>query len=159
MKNKTQLSTVTAVLFIVFLSGYIRGDSNQPAISNSIRNENLDRAQVWQKTNVSTMDILAGPQNEISVPPNAEITCQYMEWTKKIKPSGATPKFLCKLTSNNEVVRIKYGQDTREIFSEVAATLYFGLWGFTPMNCIRSAFAASDVRKTTRSSPRKRSLE
>jgi hypothetical protein len=91
------------------------------------REHYLEKGQVWRKTDIRTLNLLNGPQNEISVPPGTEIRCHYVEW--KNPPTGVSPKFKCKLDSG-EIVRIKYGKENRETFGEVAASRLFWALGF-----------------------------
>jgi hypothetical protein len=85
-------------------------------------------AQVWKPTNVRKMNVTMGPQRGSLIRPNEEITCRYVEW--KGPPTGTQPKFNCKLLRSGEAVRIKYGKENLEIFSEVAATRLFWTLGF-----------------------------
>lgn len=71
------------------------------------------------------MDIMAGPQNEISVPPEQEVTCKFVE--PKTRSKGFSPKFKCKL-NNGATVRVKYS--SRETYSEIAATRLLWALGF-----------------------------
>lgn len=97
-------------------------------ITSEVRKSYIQQAQVWKPTDVSKVDIVAGPQNEISVPPETDVTCEYQEWKKA--PTGATPKFKCKLLNSGATVRVKYGKETREVFAEVAASRLFWALGF-----------------------------
>jgi hypothetical protein len=73
------------------------------------------------------MDIMAGPQNKISVPPGSEFVCTYVEPKEKL--AGVTQKFLCK-TDSGEIVRVKYGKENREMYAEIVATRLFWALGF-----------------------------
>ena len=116
-------------LFVAFLliGAWLFAEESPDKISEKNRDQNLRRAQVWKPVDVSKMDVLAGPQNEISVPPLAEVSCTYIE--PKEKPSGAAKKFLCK-TAKGQTVRVKYGKESKEIFAEVAASRLFWALGF-----------------------------
>jgi hypothetical protein len=96
-------------------------------VTDGFRESCIKRAQVWRPTEVSKMDIMAGPQNEISVPPGAEFVCTYVEPKEKL--AGVTQKFLCK-TESGDVVRVKYGKENKEMYSEIAATRLFWALGF-----------------------------
>lgn len=99
-------------------------------ITEPVRDDYIRRAQVWHNVDVANQDIWAGPQNDISVPPETVVTCQYVEPSKP--PIGAVPKFKCRLPSG-QVLRIKYGGNTRvsrEVFAEVAGTRLLWALGF-----------------------------
>ena len=96
-------------------------------VNDGFRESCIKRAQVWRPTEVSKMDIMAGPQNEISVPPGAEFECTYVEPKEKL--AGVTQKFLCK-TKSGDIVRVKYGKDNKEMYAEIAATRLFWALGF-----------------------------
>jgi hypothetical protein len=99
--------------------------ANQNQISSEERKEYLHRAQVWRPTDVSTMDIVAGPQSEFSVPFNSEVVCSFVVPKKQL--TGTTPKFDCK-TSAGKIVRVKYG--SFECYAEVIATRLLWALGF-----------------------------
>lgn len=92
---------------------------------NWTRKEYLRKGKVWHKTEIPQMDIMAGPQNEISVPPEQEVTCKFVE--PKKRSSGFSPKFKCKL-NNGATLRVKYS--SRETYSEIAATRLLWALGF-----------------------------
>jgi hypothetical protein len=94
-------------------------------IPNWTRKEYLRKGKVWHKTEIPSMNIMAGPQNEISVLPEQEVTCRFVEPKKRSK--GFSPKFLCKL-KDGPVVRVKYS--SRETYSEIAATRLLWALGF-----------------------------
>jgi hypothetical protein len=92
---------------------------------NWTRKEYLRKGKVWQKNDIPKMDIMAGPQNEISVPPEQEVTCKFVE--PRTRSTGFSPKFKCKL-NNGATVRVKYS--SRETYSEIAATRLLWALGF-----------------------------
>jgi hypothetical protein len=94
-------------------------------IPNWTRKEYLRKAKVWHQTEIPMMDIMAGPQNEVAVKPEQEVTCRYVEPKKRSK--GFSPKFTCKL-NDGSVVRVKYS--SRETYSEIAATRLLWALGF-----------------------------
>ncbi len=96
-------------------------------INKDFREEALRRGQVWKAVDVAKMDILAGPQNEVSVPLNSQVECEYIEPKEQLK--GRWPKFLCK-TSKGPIVRVKYGEQNKEIYAEAAASRLFWALGF-----------------------------
>ena len=85
----------------------------------------IKRAQVWRKTNVSSMNVALGPQGEGTFAPEATVTCKYV----KEAFTGATPKFGCDL-GEDEHVKVRYGRDNNEIFAGVAATRLLWALGF-----------------------------
>ncbi len=91
------------------------------------REKYMERAQVWKPTEVAKMNTLAGPQNEVSAPLNAQIECEYIEPKEQLK--GRWPKFLC-TTPNGNVVRIKYGAENKEIYAESAGSRLVWALGF-----------------------------
>jgi hypothetical protein len=115
-------------LLLLFIAPFTNAEVKIGEAKGGSRDHYLEKGQVWRKQDIPKLNILRGPQNQISVPPGAEIRCQYVEWKKP--PSGASPKFNCKLQRNGEAVRIKYGKDNREIFAEVLASRLFWALGF-----------------------------
>jgi hypothetical protein len=91
------------------------------------RDSALKRARVWKSVDIPKMNILAGPQNDVSVPFESTIECDYVEPKEKL--TGVWPKFLCKLKSGH-IVRTKYGTENKEIYAEAAATRLFWALGF-----------------------------
>lgn len=72
------------------------------------------------------MNIAAGPENEIAVPAESEVRCNYIEERGEV--IGATPKFKCTLLDSGIVVRIKFSR--RETFAEIAGTRLLWALGF-----------------------------
>ena len=95
-------------------------------LTPAARADAIVRAQVWQKTDVASMDLLAGPQGPGSFAPGHEVACEY---AADHPPEGHSPKFYCKLTKE-DVVKVKFGADNGEAFGEVAATRLFWALGF-----------------------------
>ena len=73
---------------------------------------------------IASRNIKAGPQDESGFGPEAAVTCDYVE----DKQTG-TPKFDCALSSDDKI-RVKYGEQNGEIYSEVAATRLLWALGF-----------------------------
>jgi hypothetical protein len=94
-------------------------------IPNWTRKQYLRKGKVWHKTEIPRMDILAGPQNDIAVPAEQEVTCKFVE--PKKRSSGFSPKFKCTL-NNGAMVRVKYS--SRETYAEIAATRLLWALGF-----------------------------
>jgi hypothetical protein len=85
----------------------------------------LRRSQVWTPTDVSKIDIKAGPQGKGSFSPGETVTCEYVNRSA----TGNSPKFMCAITHEDEV-KVKYGADNGETFAEVAATRLLWALGF-----------------------------
>jgi hypothetical protein len=101
-------------------------NSNQSKyVSPEARLQAIRRAKVWSPTNVRAMDLRAGPRGSDAFGPNQTVSCTYRD--KKL--SGHSPKFLCAITSDDEV-KVKYGSDNGEVYGEVAATRLFWALGF-----------------------------
>jgi hypothetical protein len=87
----------------------------------------LRRAAVWMRTDVATMDLLAGPARKDAFTFDQQVACDY------IKPSeplgGTTPKFLCAL-SPDDVAKVKYGRKNGEVYAGIAASRLFWALGF-----------------------------
>ena len=95
-----------------------------PADVSKPRLQVVRRAQVWRRTPVSSMNLEAGPP-VTGFMPGQTVTCDYVD----DKPSGGTPKFLCK-TAGGDTLKVKYGRDNGEVFAEVAASRLFWALGF-----------------------------
>jgi hypothetical protein len=85
----------------------------------------IARADVWEPTNVSRMDVRKGPGGPGSFAVGATVTCNYTDE----KLSGHSPKFVCALTPDDEV-KVKYGGANGEVYAEVAATRLLWALGF-----------------------------
>jgi hypothetical protein len=89
------------------------------------RKDEIRRAQVWTPTDVSNMDLRAGPAGKGAFAPDEPVACDYVE--KKL--GGTTPKFDCALTKG-DVVKVKYGADNGEVYASVVASRLFWALGF-----------------------------
>jgi hypothetical protein len=85
----------------------------------------IQRAQIWQKTDVAAMDLRSGPQGRGALAPFAAVTCDYVEQ----KMDGTSPKFTCELAPGDEV-KVKYGADNVEVYGVVAASRLLWALGF-----------------------------
>jgi hypothetical protein len=97
-------------------------------ITSEVRKEYLQKSQIWHQTDIPHMDIMAGPQNEISIPPDTVVPCKYIE-PKEDSVTGVVPKFKCE-TSTGHTVRVKYGRETRELYGEIVSSRLFWALGF-----------------------------
>jgi hypothetical protein len=126
MQAYTKYFRVCPLLTIIFfLLLWLPDPNDLTRVSSEIRRGYLSQAQVWQGTNIPEADILAGPQNSISVPLDADVSCQFIEESVDI---GFTPKFKCILMDSGEIVRVKYSR--RETFAEVGGTRLLWALGF-----------------------------
>jgi hypothetical protein len=86
----------------------------------------IRRAQIWAPTNVSAMDLRAGPRGPGAVPPGEMVTCEYVE---RALP-GTTRKFFCAV-SPGDVVKVRYGPHNGEVEGAVLATRLLWALGFS----------------------------
>jgi hypothetical protein len=93
-------------------------------IDNPAQVEALSRAQVWQPTNVESMDMRQGPGDEGAFSPMATVNCRHIEKER----SGATPKFTCVVEGDE--LKVKYGRENGEVYAEVAASRLLWALGF-----------------------------
>ena len=93
-------------------------------VDNDVRLKALRYAQVWNPVNVASVDIKAGPKDVPGFAAGAEVTCDYVE-----EKLTGTPKFNCALAPK-DTVRVKYGAENGEVYSEVAASRLFWALGF-----------------------------
>lgn len=106
-----------------------------PTVSTKERLDVIKRAQVWQATNVAAMNLRQGPpQNTFS---GDVVTCDYVD--KKF--GGRTPKFGCRMSGHERVLKVRYGRNNNEVYAGVAATrllwaLGFGADGLYPVRVI-----------------------
>jgi hypothetical protein len=101
----------------------------EPIRSNELKPEDrlaiLRRAQVWQATNIPSMNLRTGPPGPGSFSPDETIRCEFVNK----KSGGATPKFDCLIAPHDEI-KIKFGRDNGEVYGEVAATRLLWALGF-----------------------------
>jgi hypothetical protein len=131
-----------AVVACALLGGGAVGLSKAPYLSPEARVIAIRRAQVWKPTDVSAMDIVAGPKGKGSFTPGETVTCEFRD---KVM-NGRSPKFTCVIDGDDEV-KVKYGKDNGEVYGEVAATRLLWALGF-------GADAMFPVRVVCRNCPR-----
>jgi len=93
-------------------------------VDNDVRLDALRHAQVWMQDDIAAKNLRLGPQVGSSFGPDAVVTCDYVE-----KKQTGTPKFDCAISPDDEI-RVKYGEQNGEIYSEVAATRLLWALGF-----------------------------
>ena len=119
------LSALTAAALTIGSAHVGAAPKKDKAYTDKDRLEAIHRAQVWQATDVASMDLVAGPQGKGSFTANELITCNF--FNKKM--SGNTPKFACVVPPDDEL-KVKYGRSNGEVFAEVAAARLFWALGF-----------------------------
>ena len=114
------------ILTVLFCS-LADADDVKIELKGGDREKYINRAQIWKPTEVTKMNILAGPQNEVSMPLNSQVECEYIEPKEQL--AGRWPKFLCK-TTKGHIVRVKYGAENEEIYAEAVGSRLFWALGF-----------------------------
>ena len=119
------LVTTTSVVRIQAGDQVPRVPSPLEHLTKAQRREAIERAVVWAPTDIPSMDLRTGPTGKGAFAPFATVTCDYVDK----KPSGASRKFFCAIASDDEV-KVKYGDNNRETYAEVAATRLLWALGF-----------------------------
>jgi hypothetical protein len=101
-------------------TGRISAGEPEPDARQSI----IAQAQVWRRTNVSAMDIKAGPPGEGALAFRTTVTCDYSD--KKL--GGRSPKFACR--AGDDELKVKYGGANGEVYGEVLATRLLWALGY-----------------------------
>src|ERR1700751_4879585 len=70
----------------------------------------IRRAQVWTKTDISNMNLRAGPRGHGAFEPNQMVTCDYVE----TRMHGTMPKFHCAI-GKDDVIKVRYGAHIGEV--------------------------------------------
>jgi hypothetical protein len=94
-------------------------------LSDHHRSAVIARAQVWEATDVPSMDLKTGPTGEKAFTFNETVACTYVNKTLP----GKTRKFACRIGPDDEV-KVKYGGDNGEVHGEVVATRLLWALGF-----------------------------
>ena len=73
----------------------------------------IRRAAVWQRTDIPSMDLLAGPRRKDAFTFDQKVACDYVVPAEPL--GGATPKFMCAIESSLHAVRVldAHGNDTQ----------------------------------------------
>jgi hypothetical protein len=85
----------------------------------------IRKAQIWSPTNVSGMDLRAGPAGTGSFEPNEAVTCDYVQ----TKLTGTSLKFDCDVGSG-DVVKVRYGTQNGKVEAAVIASRLLWALGF-----------------------------
>jgi hypothetical protein len=107
----------TAVIVGVLFTGFLSSSDQRASV--------IARAKVWQRTEVSTMDLKAGPGGPKAFKSGDAVSCTYVH----DKLGGKTPKFACK-TDENDQLKVKYGGDNGEVYAELLGTRLLWALGF-----------------------------
>lgn len=121
-RRSTQLLVAACVLMATIGAGRRAGGEE---FSRTERDRLLQRAQVWLPPVADTADLARTPAADDGFAPDAMVECRF-------QPSGvggSTPKFEC-LLADGDVVKVKYGRNNPEVFSEVIASRLLARLGF-----------------------------
>ena len=137
--------TAAAALIPAACASHRHASANKPLehVRPSVRLDAIHRAQVWEATDVASMDLRTGPKGHGAFAPEETVRCKYLQ---KVM-SGNSPKFTCVLPPDDEM-KVKFGRENGEVYAEVAATRLFWALGFRPTGC-RSGCSASCRPKQT----------
>ena len=115
-------------------------------VSTAARLDAIRHAQVWEPTDVASMNLRIGPNGHGSFAPDETIHCKYAD---KVM-SGNSPKFTCIIPPDDEL-KVKFGRENGEVYAEVAATRLFWALGFPAdrMYPVRVLCAGCPARKET----------
>ena len=122
------LGILAAALLAFVLSdpAGLRAAGASRAESRTARRAAIRSAAVWTATNISSMDLEAGPQGPPAFAPGATIDCRFVQ---QPHGAGSTRKFDCVLASGREW-KVRYGRDNGEVYAQVAATRLLWALGF-----------------------------
>jgi len=85
----------------------------------------LNRATVWESRDIASLDVRTGPPGPGAFEPEEVVSCDYTGQSA----SGHSPKFNCAITKTDHV-KVKYGAENGEVYSEVASTRLLWMLGF-----------------------------
>jgi hypothetical protein len=92
-----------------------------------VREDAIRRARVWQEPPVpiEQADLAANAPGADGFRPDESVTCRYHYHAS----SGYAPKFRC-VRAGGDLLKVKYGRNSREVRTEVAATRLLSTLGF-----------------------------
>lgn len=93
-------------------------------VDNDVRLASLRHSQVWMPSDIASKNVRVGPQDGNGFQPEAVVKCEYVE-----EKQTGTPKFDCAI-SPDDTIRVKYGDENGEIYSEVASSRLLWALGF-----------------------------
>lgn len=94
-------------------------------LSRSERDRIMRRAQVWLPPATDVADLGRNPGGDDGFADDATVECRF----QPAGVGGSTPKFECVLADGDEV-KVKYGRDNPEVYSEVIASRLLASLGF-----------------------------
>ncbi len=109
------------------------GSTNSPSTKTIVstkeeRAKYLKEADVWMKSDIASKDAAVGPEGYRGFKFGETINCRYVE-PEKEDVGGRTPKFYCD-KPDGERIKVKYGVDNGEVYSEVASSRLLWTLGF-----------------------------
>ena len=104
-----------------------KGPRTLKKLSVEERKALLQRAQVWQAIDTSSLNLAAGPALPAAQRVGPAVTCAFFFPSKPL--TGMTPKFLCEI-KKDDVVKVKYDKKNGEVYAEVAASRLLWALGF-----------------------------
>lgn len=104
-----------------------KGPRTLKKLSVAERQALLQRAQVWQAIDTSSLNLVNGPVLPAAQRVGPQATCTFVFPDKPL--TGMTPKFQCALKKDDEV-KVKYGEKNGEVYAEVAASRLLWALGF-----------------------------
>ena len=116
----------TALLVAFCCSVTLNAQKKDPYrnVDTDVRLGSLRHSQVWMSGDVASRDIKVGPQDGNGFQPHDIVNCDYVE-----EKQTGTPKFDCAL-SPDDTIRVKYGDENGEVYSEVASSRLLWALGF-----------------------------
>jgi len=82
---------------------------------------------VWEPIDTRSLNLATGPPLPSGQRIREELSCGFVFPEKPL--SGNTPKFLCEVRPD-DVVKVKYGEKSGEVYAEIAASRLFWALGF-----------------------------
>src|SRR5690348_4468881 len=107
-------SRVPLLATVVFLTAAHSAAAQQRPLDDRTREAFIRGAQVWSPTDISSLDLRAGPGGDGAFQPNEMVTCDYVER----KLHGSNRKFACAITTQ-DVVKVRYGRHNHEVQASV----------------------------------------
>ena len=111
-------------------------------VDNDVRLDALRHSQVWMPGDIASKNMKLGPQDGNGFEPEAVVNCDYIE----AKQTG-TPKFDCAISPDDKI-RVKYGEENGEIYSEVASSRLLWALGFGADRVYPVKVSAKDALQT-----------
>ena len=128
MSTLVKVCPATLLVVVTFVGGHAQEHSAEGSgkefLKAAQRLEVIRRAEVWQPTNVASVDMKAGPKKGAFVP-GETVTCDYV----KEAFTGASPKFAC-VIGKDDRVKVRFGVDNGEVYAGVATTRLLWALGF-----------------------------